>query len=82
MDNITYDVRIWKTEIYKGAKVTTYKVRWKTGPKRWKQPFRTKAQAASFEAELRSAASRGEAFDMTTGQPCLLGPGRRQHVVV
>ncbi len=24
MDNITYDVRIWKTEIYKGAKVTTY----------------------------------------------------------
>ena len=31
MDNITYDVRIWKTEIYKGAKVTTYKVRWKTG---------------------------------------------------
>ena len=29
MDNITYDVRLWKTEIYKGAKVTTYKVRWK-----------------------------------------------------
>jgi len=49
MDNITYDVRIWKTETYKGAKVTTYKVRWKTGPKPWKRPFRTKAQAASFE---------------------------------
>ena len=31
MDNITYNVRIWKTDIYKGAKVTTYKVRWKTG---------------------------------------------------
>ena len=69
MDNITYDVRIWKTEIYKGAKVTTYKVRWKTGARRWKRPFRTKAQAASFEAELRSASSRGEAFDITTGQP-------------
>jgi hypothetical protein len=69
MDSITYDVRIWKTEIYKGAKVTTYKVRWKTGPRRWKQPFRTKAQAASFEAELRSAARRGEAFDVTTGRP-------------
>ena len=69
MDNITYDVRLWKTEIYKGAKVTTYKVRWKTGPQRWKQPFRTKAQAASFEAELRSAARRGEAFDITTGRP-------------
>ena len=34
MDNITYDVRIWKTEIYKGAKVTTYTVRWKTGTER------------------------------------------------
>jgi hypothetical protein len=69
MDNLTYDVRIWKTEIYKGAKVTTYKVRWRTGPRRWKQPFRRKAQAASFEAELRSAAGRGEAFDITTGRP-------------
>ena len=24
MDNITYDVRIWKTEIYKGAKVSIH----------------------------------------------------------
>lgn len=69
MDNLTYDVRIWKAEIYKGAKVTTYKVRWKVGPRRWKQPFRTRAQAVSFEAELRSAARRGEAFDITTGRP-------------
>ena len=73
MDNITYDVRIWKTEIYKGSRVTTYKVRWKTGPRPWKQPFRTKAQAASFEAELRSAARRGEAFDITTGRPVSWG---------
>ena len=73
MDNITYDVRIWKTEIYKGAKVTTYRVKWKTGPRRWKQPFRTKAQAASFEAELRSAARKGEAFDITTGRPVSWG---------
>jgi integrase len=73
MDNLTYDVRIWKTEIYKGSKVTTYKVRWKTGPRPWKQPFRTKAQAASFEAELRSAARRGDAFDTTTGRPASWG---------
>src|SRR5262249_21109557 len=73
MDNLTYDVRIWKTEIYKGTKVTTYKVRWKTGPRPWKQPFRAKAQAASFEAELRSAARRGEAFDITTGRPVSWG---------
>ena len=37
MDSITYDVRIWKTEICKGKKVTTHKVRWKTGPRPRKQ---------------------------------------------
>ncbi len=73
MDNITYDVRIWKTEVYKGTKVTTHKVRWKTGTRRWKQSFRTRAQAASFEAELRTAASKGEAFDVGTGRPVSSG---------
>ena len=47
MDNITYDVRIWKTEIYKGAKVTTYKVRWKTGTEKWKESFRPRQRPAS-----------------------------------
>lgn len=73
MDNLTYDVRIYKTEVYKGTKVTTHRARWKTGPRPWKQHFRTKAQAASFEAELRSAARRGEAFDITTGRPVSWG---------
>ena len=73
MDNITYDVRIWKMEVYKGAKVTTYKVRWKTGPRPWKEPFRIRAQAGSFEAELRSAARRGEAFNIDTGRPVSWG---------
>lgn len=44
-----------------------------TGARPWKQPFRTKAQAASFEAELRSAARRGEAFDVATGRPISWG---------
>lgn len=82
MDNITYDVRIWKSEIYKGEKVTTYKVRWKTGPRPWKKAFRTKAQAASFEAELRSAARRGDAFDITTGRPVSWGNGRAPQRII
>jgi integrase len=73
MSDLTYDVRIYKTEVYKGARVTTYKVRWKAGSRHWKQSFRTRAQAASFEAELRSAASKGEAFDTATGQPLSWG---------
>ncbi|MBA9003473.1 tyrosine-type recombinase/integrase [Thermomonospora cellulosilytica] len=69
MNTITYDVRIYKTEVYRGKRVTTYTVRWKTGTKTWKEPFRVKAQADSFKAELRTAARKGEAFDLTTGRP-------------
>ena len=69
MDNITYDVRIWKTEIYKGAKVTTYYVRWKTGGKPWNEPFRNDSQADSFRSALLTAARKGEAFSITTGRP-------------
>lgn len=67
--NITYDVRLFKIEVYQGVKVTTYWVRWQTGSQRWKEPFRRKTQAASFQAELRAAAGRGEAFDLATGRP-------------
>jgi integrase len=73
MEGITYDVRIYKTEVYRGKTVTTYTVRWKAGPKLWKQPFRLKAQADSFQAELRAAARKGEAFDITTGRPVAWG---------
>jgi integrase len=73
MENITYDVRIWKTEIRRGTKVTTYTVRWKTGHRTWRQPFRIKAQADSFIAELRTATRKGEAFSLTTGRPVTWG---------
>ena len=26
----TYDVRVYKTEVYRGARVSSYRVRWKT----------------------------------------------------
>ncbi|WP_068920876.1 tyrosine-type recombinase/integrase [Planobispora rosea] len=69
MQNITYDVRVYKTEVYKGTKVTTYTARWKTGNKPWKKPFRNSAQAESFRSDLVSAARKGEAFSLTTGLP-------------
>ena len=74
MDNITYNVRIWKTEVYKGAKVTTYRVRWKTGDAPpWKEPFRNSAQAESFRSALVTAARNGEAFRIDTGRPVSWG---------
>lgn len=69
MKNITYDARIHETSIRKGAQVTTYTVRWKVGPKRWKKGFRNKAQADSFRSSLVAAARNGEAFDINTGRP-------------
>ncbi|MFI0370405.1 hypothetical protein ACH35V_21260 [Actinomadura sp. 1N219] len=69
MDDITYDVRVYKTEVYKGKRVTTYTVRWKVARKPWKEPFRNRAQADSFRSSLLTAARKGEAFAVKTGRP-------------
>jgi hypothetical protein len=68
-EGTTYDARVYRTEVYKGAEVTTYKVRWKVGGRLWKEGFRTAAQADSFRSALLTAARKGEAFSMTTGRP-------------
>jgi integrase len=65
----TYDARVYRTEVYKGSEVTTYKVRWKVGRRLWKEGFRTAAQADSFRSALLTAARRGEAFSLSTGRP-------------
>jgi integrase len=70
-DTTTYDVRVYKTDVYKGAEVTTYWVRWKVAgaPKPFKEPFRHSSQADSFRSKLNSAAKDGKAFSITTGRP-------------
>ncbi|GAB2947444.1 tyrosine-type recombinase/integrase [Nonomuraea fastidiosa] len=73
MNDITYDVRVYKTETYKGKTTTTYYVRWKVGGKAWRKPFRRAAQADTYRGELQSAARRGEAFSRATGEPVSWG---------
>ena len=68
-DGTTYDARVYRTEVYKGTEVTTYKVRWKVGGRLWKEGFRTAAQADSFRSALLTAARQGEAFSLATGRP-------------
>src|SRR5215469_837869 len=68
-EGTTYDVRIYRTEVYRGVKVTTYRVRWKAGNREWRQGFRTAAQADSFRSALLTAARQGEAFSLATGRP-------------
>ena len=68
-DGTTYDVRVYRTEVYKGSEVTTYWVRWKVGGRLWKEAFRNAAQADSFRSALLTAARKGEAFSLGTGRP-------------
>ncbi|MGN9845062.1 tyrosine-type recombinase/integrase [Nonomuraea sp. H19] len=68
MKDITYDVRVYKTEVYKGKKANTYYVRWKAG-RVWRKPFRNAAQADTYRGELQAAARKGEAFSLLTGEP-------------
>ena len=35
----TYDVKVYKILTYKGARKTTYTVRWVVAGKRWREPF-------------------------------------------
>lgn len=65
----TFDVRIWKTDVYEGKQSKTYWVRWAVAGERRKEPFKNSALAKSFKSQLVSAASRGEAFDIATGLP-------------
>lgn len=65
----TYDVRFHKTHVYTGTRGSSYRVRWKTGPQPWARTFRSAAQAEVFRGELLSAARKGEAFSLVTGEP-------------
>ena len=60
----TYDVRIWKTDTYRGKRGNTYYVRWGVSGKPWKEPFKNSTLADSFRSELVSAARKGEAFNI------------------
>jgi integrase len=72
---LTYDVRIWKTRVVKGAKRTSYQVRWNVAGKVWYETFQTRALADSHESKLKVAAREGEAFDTSCGLPLSLVPG-------
>ncbi|GAY12626.1 tyrosine-type recombinase/integrase [Pseudonocardia sp. N23] len=65
----SYDVKIWKTEVYTGTRKTTYRVRWTVGGHPFKESYSTSALADSVRSDLVTAARRGEAFDVESGQP-------------
>ncbi|MER5882579.1 site-specific integrase [Streptomyces sp. NPDC001941] len=75
MDGATYNVKFWKTSVYRGKRKTTYTVRWEVEGKEWRAPFTTKSLSESFRSDLISAARRGEAFSLATGRPASFQSG-------
>jgi integrase len=69
MNDTTYNVRVYKTDVRKGQNGASYHVRWKVDTRAWKKVFRNCAQADSLRSELLAAARRGEAFGIETGRP-------------
>jgi integrase len=65
----TYRVRIWKIEVYKGKRATTYTVRWTVDGAEKRSPHANFPLADAFRSELKQAMSRGEPFDIESGLP-------------
>ncbi|QTR02158.1 integrase, partial [Saccharothrix algeriensis] len=78
----SFDVRIWKTEVWQGKTTTTYTVRWAVAGQRFKEPFKSSALADSFRSKLVVAAKGGEAFDVGTGLPVSMRRARSSMSVV
>ena len=67
-DSQSYNVRFWR--ITKRADpAVRYRVRWTVDGRVFGQPFVTLELAESFQAQLKTAASRGQAFDAESGLP-------------
>jgi len=77
---ITYDVRVYKTEVIIGKRRSLHRVRWKVDEEVWRRSFHLAAQAESFRSELHIAARKGEAFSRTTGEPVSWARSRRPEV--
>lgn len=76
MPETSYDVRVYEIEVRKNAagKITSYRLEWRVGGERFKEPFKRKAQADGFRSELVAAAGKGRAFDVETGRPVSATP--------
>lgn len=50
MKVITYDVRLYKTEVVHGKRRNLHRVRWRAGDKAWRRSFHNAAQAGPLGA--------------------------------
>jgi hypothetical protein len=81
-DDISYDARVYKTGVYKGSRVTTYKVRWKVGRRLWKEAFRTAAQARQRPQRAVNRGPEGRGVQPDDRPAVGVGAGHRRDIVV
>ncbi len=65
----SFKVRIWSIKTIRGRRGNTYQVRWIVAGQEHSENFADSGLADARRSELRTAASRGEAFDVETGLP-------------
>lgn len=73
----SYKVKFWTTRIYKGARTTTYYVRWTVDGEGFQEGFSGSRLAGSFRSKLLAAASEGIAFDVESGLPVTMLHGNK-----
>jgi integrase len=66
---LSYSVKVWGIDRYRGKRRTTHRVRWAVEGRRFTKSFGTKKLAESFRSKLVTAAREGVAFDVGTGLP-------------
>jgi hypothetical protein len=74
----SYDVRVWKVEVYSGARSTSHTLRWSVAGRRFRETFKTAALADAFRSELVTAARKGEAFGVESGRPVSMERAQRR----
>lgn len=78
MTETSYDVKVWKIEIYRGARATSYRVRWTVAGHRHGESFLTMPLADAYRSDLVRAARQGEAFVIETGRPVSMDRAERK----
>ncbi|GAB6985270.1 tyrosine-type recombinase/integrase [Nocardioides pyridinolyticus] len=72
------DVRIYAVLPYRGARGTTYAVRWRVEGQRFRRTFATRKLADAFRAKLNVAGQAGESFVVDNGLPLSMQEPRRE----
>lgn len=65
----SFEVRIYGVSVYRGARGSTYAVRWQVQGQRFRRTFATKKLADGFRAQLQVAVQGGKAFVVENGLP-------------